>query len=112
MWINADGRLMAFHSFVNANSIINMKSTIIATLGLLALALPASAGYVLEANTYAREYCTLRNLGWGRDAAVEHAVKESLAPGIPVEVYHEGAKTDADVLVAFRAAKYRCPEHN
>ena len=89
-----------------------MKSTIIATLGLLAIAIPASAGYVLDSKAYAREFCNLRELGWGREAAVEHAVRESLVPGLPIEVTHEGGKTDADVLVAFSAAKYRCPEAN
>ncbi len=86
-----------------------MKSTLFVAAALF-VALPASAGYVLNPKAYAREYCTLRELGWGREAAVEHAVRESLAPGLPVEVMHEGSKTDADVLVAFAAAKYRCPD--
>jgi len=88
-----------------------MKSTLFVAAALF-VALPASAGYVLDPNIYAREYCNLSELGWGREAAVEHAVRESMAPGLPVEVMHEGSKTDADVLVAFAAANYRCPEAN
>ena len=88
-----------------------MKSTLFAAAALF-VALPASAGYVLDPNVYAREYCNLRELGWGKDAAVEYAVTESLSPGLPVEVIHDGRKIDADVLIAFSAAKYRCPEAN
>ena len=87
-----------------------MKSTIIATLGLLALALPASAGYVLDPSIYAREYCNLRELGFGNDAAVEYAVGEAVVPGIPVEVIYNGDKVDADVVVAMSAARRRCSD--
>jgi hypothetical protein len=89
-----------------------MKSTIIATLGLFAIAIPASAGFVLQPAEYAREYCNLRSLGWGNDASVEYAVLESVVPGLPVEVLHNNQKVDADVVMAFQAAKDRCPQYH
>ena len=111
MWTNADGHLTVFHSFANANSIINMKSTIIATLGLLAMALPASAGYVLNPKAYAREYCNSKGTGMGTRSCSRACRKGIIGSRLPVEVMHEGGKTDADVVVAFAAAKYRCPDY-
>ena len=89
-----------------------MKSTLIATLGLLTMAVPASAGYVLDAEIYAREYCNLLDLGWGKPAASEYAIGESIIPGLPVKVLHDGGKVDADVVVAYAAGRYRCPQHH
>ena len=103
---------MVYRTFANANLIINMKSTIIATLGLLAMALPASAAYVVQPGEYAKEYCQLRNLGWNNLSSVEYAIEASMVKGLPVEIYHNGSKVDADVLVAFQAAKYLCPEYH
>jgi hypothetical protein len=88
-----------------------MKSTIIATLSLFALAIPASAGYVLQPAEFAREFCNMRSLGWDAPAATEHAVMESMVPGTPVKVYHEGRRVDADVVVSAAAAERLCPEH-
>ena len=110
-----------------------MKSTLIATFGALIFAVPAlavsshhghshgddeykielapaSAGHILDADIYAREYCNLRSLGWQHEEAVDHAVQESLTRGLQVEVLHDCMKVDADVIVAFAASQYRCPD--
>lgn len=88
-----------------------MKSTLFAVAALFA-ALPVSAAFVLDPTIYAREYCHCRFLGWGKPASVEHSVMKALQKGLPVEVMHEGKKIDADVLTAFQAAKFLCPEYD
>ena len=76
------------------------------------MALPASAAFVLQPGEYAKQYCELRNLGWNGPASLEYAIESSMVEGLPIEVYHNGKKIDADVIVAFQAAKHLCPEYH
>ena len=87
-----------------------MKSTIIATLGLLALALPASAGVLLP-NTFAREYCAMRDSGVSNQGAMDWATERSyLDSGTAIKVTMEdGTVMDADVIAAANAAADLCP---
>ncbi len=112
MWTNVDGHLTVYHFFVNANLIINMKSTIIATLGLLAAALPASAGVLLP-NLYAQEYCAMRESGVSNSGALEWATSQSyISSGTAITVtMQDGTQMDGDVIAAANAAANLCPEY-
>ena len=112
MSTNADGHLTVFRSFANANSIINMKSTLFATLGLLALAIPASAGALLP-NLFAVEYCSMRESGVTNQGAIEWAIEQSyLESGTTVKVtLEDGTTQDADVIAASKAAGDLCPNY-
>ena len=89
-----------------------MKSTIIATLGLLALALPASAGVLLP-NLYAREYCAMRESGVSNQGAMEWAMRQSyLSSGTAIKVtLQDGTRVDADVIASGNAAADLCPDY-
>ena len=88
------------------------KLSILLATGLLTL-LPASASAaVLLPNLYAREYCSMRELGVTRDSALEAAAREAMISGDPVKVtLEDGSVLDADVLQAARAVNERCPEY-
>lgn len=86
-----------------------MKKLLIAA-GALMLALPVQAGTVILPNLYAREYCSLRELGVNSDEATRAAMMESTISGTPVKVTINGREYDHDVVKAARAVRARCPQ--
>ena len=89
-----------------------MKSLIIATAGILAAFVPASAGVLLP-NLYAVEYCSMRSNGVGVTDSIRWATQQSYdASGVAIKVTREdGTQMDADVLAANAAAEKRCPQY-
>ena len=82
------------------------------TAALTLIATPATAGQIMP-NLYAREFCSMRDLGVSADearaAAVASAYVESL-PDLP-KVTIAGDSYAADVVQAYRAVQDRCPQH-
>ena len=87
-----------------------MKSFIMIA-GALLLAAPAQAGLVILPNLFAREYCSMRQMGVNHDEALEVAVAESVIDGEPIKITINGTQYDADVVKANRAAMERCPRY-
>ena len=77
----------------------------------LLLAGPASfAGQILP-NLYAKEYCSMRELGVNEDESRAAAVAASYVSSLPdlPKVTINGKQYDADVVQAYRATNERCP---
>ena len=82
-------------------------------IALTAIATPASFAGQLLPQLYAREYCSLRELGVSKSEAMNAAVAEayvSILPDKP-KVTIDGTKTSADVVAATRATYERCPQY-
>ena len=60
---------------------------------------------------FAREYCSMRQMGVNHDEALEVAVAESVIDGEPIKITINGTQYDADVVKANRAAMERCPRY-
>tara|TARA_B100001063_G_scaffold172801_1_gene161905 strand:+ start:778 stop:1044 length:267 start_codon:yes stop_codon:yes gene_type:complete len=87
-----------------------MKPFILASV-LALFAIPAQAGSIILPNLFAREYCSMRDLGVNHDDALKVAVSESIIDGEPIKVTINGQTYDADVIKANRAAMERCPRY-
>jgi hypothetical protein len=79
-------------------------------LSAFALVAPAQAGVLLP-QTYADQFCGLRDMGVDIDDAMRAATVGSMIDGTPVVVMLNGQEYDADVIQAGRAVSQRCPQH-
>lgn len=86
----------------------NMKKLLLAALATTAFALPSQAGVLLP-NLYAREFCSMREMGASISDATKVAARASYVSGEAVKVTINGQEFDADVLQAARAAEELCP---
>ena len=89
-----------------------MKTIILSAAAVLLAAPSAFAGQVLP-NLYAREFCSMRELGVSKQEARAAAVAASYVSSLPdlPKVTIGGSKFDADVVQAYRAVESRCPYH-
>ena len=86
--------------------------TFIMTAALL-LAAPASFAGQLMPNLYARDYCSLRQLGVSAREARASAVASSYVASLPdlPKVTIGGNQYDTDVVQAMRAVESKCPQY-
>jgi hypothetical protein len=79
----------------------------------LLLAAPASLAGQLLPNLYARQYCSLRDIGVNNAEARAAAIATSYVHSLPdLPKVTIGVKQyDTDVVQAFRAVQSKCPQH-
>ena len=90
-----------------------MNKLPIALAGLLTLGtLPAQAGIVVLPNLFAKEYCSFRESGFGKQDAIKAALSAASIEGEEVRITRpDGSTTSADTVRAARAIADRCPEY-
>ena len=80
--------------------------------GLGFLAPAVEAGTLVHPNLFAREYCSFRADGYGKNDAIKAAFQASSYEGEEVRITRpDGTETSADSVRAARAVADRCPQH-
>ena len=90
-----------------------MKKLLISLSAFVGLCVPSAfAGQVMP-NLYAREYCSMRDMGVNKPEARRAAVHASYVSSLPdlPTVTIGGTEFDSDVVRAYRAVETKCPYH-
>lgn len=84
------------------------------SLSILGVITPSAAiaGQILP-TMYAREYCSLRELGVSREEAMNSAIATSYVDSLPdlPTVTIDGSEVSTDSVRAARAVESRCPQY-
>jgi glutaredoxin-related protein len=89
-----------------------MKSFILSVAAVLVSSPVVFAGQVLP-NLYAKEFCTLRDMGIAKDEAMRLAIASSYVNTLPdlPKVTVGGELVSGDAVLCARAVANRCPQH-
>jgi translation initiation factor IF-2 len=87
-----------------------MNKLLLATLAIATFAIPTQAAVLLP-NLFAKEYCTMRDLGLSEKDAMKVAAEAAMIDGEATKVTFNGVLVDADVLQSLEAVRNRCPQH-